>query len=129
MMPTQPRTAGSAAVRVFRALLAIYPGEFRDEYGREMALVFADRHRAASTIGERLLIWIEALWGLASQAPREHAAMLMQDLRFAIRALRKDKTFALTVLLTLALGIGANTAIYSFVEAILLRSLPVRDPQ
>ncbi len=123
-----PRQRPSSAVRLFRVLLALYPGEFRDEYGREMALVFADRHRAASTFGERLLIWIEALWGLATQAPREHAAMLMQDLRYAIRALRKDKTFALTVLITLALGIGANTAIFQLISALGLRSLPVRAP-
>jgi len=129
MMATRPhRAARPAAERVFRALLAVYPGEFRDEYGREMALVFADRHRAASTFGERLLIWIEALWGLATQAPREHAAMLMQDLRYAIRALRKDKTFALTVVVTLALGIGANTAIFQLIAALALRSLPVRAP-
>ena len=42
-------------MRVFRALLALYPGEFRDEYGREMALVFADRYAAATTTLERLL--------------------------------------------------------------------------
>ena len=96
MMATpRHRAARPVAERVFRALLTVYPGEFRDEYGREMALVFADRHRAASTLGERLLIWIEALWGLATQAPREHAAMLMQDLRYAVRALRKDKTLSL----------------------------------
>ena len=74
------------------------------------------------------LIWIEALWGLVTQAPREHAAMLMQDLRYAVRALRKDKTFALTVLITLALGIGANTAIFQLIAAVGLRSLPVRAP-
>ena len=79
----------SRAVRVFRALLALYPGEFRDEYGREMALVFADRHRAASTTLERLLVWMEALWGVVTQAPKEHAQMLLQDLRYAVRALRK----------------------------------------
>jgi len=118
----------SRAVRVFRALLALYPGEFRDEYGREMALVFADRHRAASTTAERLLVWIEALRGLVTQAPKEHAQMLMQDLRYAVRALRKDVTFTLTVVLTLALGIGANSAIFQLIEAVGLRSLPVAAP-
>jgi predicted permease len=93
-----------------------------------MALVFADRHRAASTALERLLVWVEAVWGLVTQAPKEHAHMLLQDLRYAVRALRKDRTFALTVLLTLALGIGANTAVFQLIEAIALRSLPVVEP-
>jgi predicted permease len=52
----------------------------------------------------------------------------MQDLRLAIRQLRKSPGFAVTVILTLALGIGANTAIFTLVHGVLLKSLPVADP-
>jgi macrolide transport system ATP-binding/permease protein len=52
-----------------------------------------------------------------------------QDVRYAFRTMATNRLFTLLAILSLALGIGANTAIYSFMDAILLRSLPVRDPQ
>lgn len=54
---------------------------------------------------------------------------LAQDIRYGARSMAANKTFSALAVLSLALGIGANTAIYSFMEAILLRSLPVADPE
>ena len=51
-----------------------------------------------------------------------------RDLRHAVRTLVRTPTFTLTAVLSLALGIGANAAIFSLVDQVLLRSLPVRDP-
>ncbi len=53
---------------------------------------------------------------------------LVQDLRYALRTMINNRAFTVLAALSLALGIGANTAIYSFLDALLLRSLPVSDP-
>src|SRR5689334_22195357 len=54
---------------------------------------------------------------------------LVQDLRYAFRTMKANRLFTLLAVASLALGIAANTAMYSFMDAILLRALPIPDPQ
>jgi hypothetical protein len=118
------------AERAYRVLLRCYPGEFRDDYEREMLQAFRERLSDDRRIGAAavLRLWWQVLVDSIVRAPGEHLDVLRQDVRYAFRSLRRAPLFALTVIGTLALGVGANTAIFSVVHAVALRPLPYEEP-
>jgi putative ABC transport system permease protein len=142
--------------RVFRALLHLYPASFRKRFGDEMLEFYRERRdeqrqRHGARIPWRL--WAHLFRDLLIAAPLQHVHSLRhasarefpwaspdyppetrpmevfsQDVRYALRSLTRQPGFALVAALTLALGIGATTSIFSVIEAVVLRPLPWPDP-
>ena len=109
--------------RIYRWLLRLYPRDFRDEYGHEMSLLF--RARAS---GGSVGLWFQVFGDLVFHAPQEHWSTMKQDLRYAVRQLRRSSGFSAVVIATLAVGIGGTTAVFSVTHAVMLAPLPFAQP-
>src|ERR1051326_2114764 len=113
-------------MRLYRLLLHLYPASFRSEYGDQMAEIFARERRDAEGAGV-IAFWLHTVLEAIFNAAAVHADILRQDMRYAVRTLRASRGFALTAVMVVALGVGANTAVFSLVDHVLIRPLPFPD--
>ena len=113
------------AIAAYRVLLRLYPRGFRERFGTGMEQAFRDRPSAAALLD----VFVSAF--LVRLSSREMRSMtltsLFADVRYSLRLFARQPIFTTLAVAALGLGIGANTAIFTIVNGVLLRPLPYAD--
>ena len=143
MQPMNKRHPTSfLAERCYALLLFALPGDVRREFGDDMVQLFRDQQAATPGLLDRARLWLAALADVTTEATSARAERwrgipiprrpsmrtFLFDFRHGFRLMRRYPSSTLLAILTLAIGIGATTAIFSVLDAVVLRKLPYEDP-
>ena len=126
------RRPASWTNRIFRAVLRVFPFDFRADHGRDMEQTLRAQHREArreGSVGAFVRLWLDVARDVFTTAPREHLTILKQDVRYALRSLRRAPVFAASAVLTLAIGMSAMSGMVAVLNAVMLRPLAVDHPE
>jgi len=114
-------------MQAYGLLLRLYPKSFRLEYETELRSDFRIRRRQAGTGLAVLAFWLGLVTDTLRSAASVHVDLLGQDVGYALRGWRRARGFVATAILVTAIGVGANTAVFSITDRVLIRPLPYPD--
>ena len=113
----------------YRLLLHLYPSSFRAEYGDEMSAIFALELDRSRGMAARCGLWLSAVTEIVFNAAMVHWEIAGRDLFHSTRSLLGSPGFTLTAILLVTIGIGANVAVFTLANFVLVRPLPFPEPE
>jgi predicted permease len=113
----------------YRLLLHLYPSSFRAEYGDEMSAIFALELGRRSGMAARCGLWFSTVSEIVFNAAMVHWEITRRDLFHSTRSLLGSPGFTLTAILLVTIGIGANVAVFTLANFVLVRPLPFPEPE
>jgi predicted permease len=113
----------------YRLLLHLYPYAFWAEYGGEMSAIFALELERRSGLPARCRLWLSVLVEVLVNAALVHWEIARRDLFHSTRSLLRSPGFTLTAVLLVTIGIGANVAVFTLANFVLVRALPFPEPE
>lgn len=128
---------GHRSGRIYRWLLGLYPASFRERFGDDATELFQDRVAEAQKSGRLhiMILWVRTVANVLVHGTLERLSQVRSQgvedsfsaVRHALRQLRRSPALSGVVVVTLALGIGANVALFGLIRSVLLRPLPYPD--
>ena len=113
----------------YRLLLHLYPSSFRAEYGEEMSAIFSLQLGQSSGVAAKCGLCVSAFAEILLNAAMVHWEIARRDLFHSTRSLLRSPGFTITAILLVTIGIGANVAVFTLANFVLVRPLPFPQPE